>query len=405
MPSHSLQKLQSGRLAFWGLLLLRGVPLFLRPAVIISEGRFLPNAFLLVEVIPFASLILMLSALPIHVDYFSHRQRPDPQSGIARGYASALTVVMLTGAIVLGIAMEAMTSASFKMTLCAIVYYLAEKYFDELSRWFEFQKHFGVWFVLQFTRSAWLFIPVGLAVAGLNYQGAFLWVAVAVLLLSKRLFSLVFGVGPCISWDALGPIKAKWLYVFGSSLPAIYRQAPRLLVVSWFPNIAHLYVSTAQVVQAASLMFDVRVLIPYRKISVRRPQLFNKLWLPFLRKIMICSGMTSAIYLVIALFWSWKGISYFDLGALFVPIFTAESLVLSALTFNAGLLPWFVARRKAAVTYGVCLAIYLCVIAACVTAKVQLWGVEAVFLLPALNVFMGIVWRWVVTARHFGYEF
>lgn len=393
------------RLSRLRLLITRGLPLLFRPVAILAESALLDNGFLLVFMIPLVSMILLISSLPVHVQYFSELHRPAPDSLIARNYTASLTTIMLLSAVLLGIGMAAAATAPPLLILGTMVFYLTEKYFDELSRWFEFRRRFGIWFLIQSLRSAWLMIPIILAYFGMPYFAAFLIVVVAVLVGGLLAFRRVFGIWPKISSAGFALIREKWLFVLGTSLPAVYRQVPRLLVVGTFPSIAHIYVSTGQLVQVVALIFDVRVQIPYRRISVRRPRMFNRIWRSFLRVISLGSGVTGVLYIFGFSFLPIESMGPIALSAILIPIFTAEILVLASFTVNSGLVPWFVRPRQAFVTYSLCMVIYLAFAAVYYTFDIAGLGMQAVLLLPAINTLIGILWRYIFVARHFAREF
>jgi hypothetical protein len=389
------------RFVFLKLLLIRGIPVLFRPAAIAAEGIWLRDEHLLVFAIPLVSMALQISSIPVHQDYYLERKQPNAIGNSAKMYVASLTMVMILSALLLAFGLTAVYHNAIVVTIGVVLFFLSEKYFDELSRWVEFRKMFGAWFFIQLARSLWLMVPIFLNIFGVGYNLAFLCTALLVLFAIQAVFFGIIGFLPRISLKSSSAIRQKWIFILGAILPALYRQGPRLIVVSLFPSISHAFVSVAQLVQSTALLLDLKVQIPYRRLSARRPKLFYKIWRGFLRRIEISCIIIGLIYISAFSFLNFDGLSSLELSLMLLPIFVVEILGLSSLRLTLGLVPWFVKPCQLPLTYVSCLSIYLFAGLIYFFSNIHPPGLIVVLLLPLFNAFIGMIWGHIIELRHF----
>ncbi|RXZ64756.1 hypothetical protein [Pelagerythrobacter rhizovicinus] len=325
------------------LLFQRGVTLLLRPAALLAEGFLIPDANVLVFVLPAAAMALTLSSIPVHLDFFRMASHAT-STRVERNYISGLIILSFISIVLLA-GLLFLSKSSLGIGFAIIATFISEKFADELTRFYEFNKKYSLWFVAQMSRSMWLFIPIGLALAGIHYIISFCALAsVAAVVLAWRFFSAT-GLRPVWNRGGFMLIKANVPFLGSSALLACHRQVPRLFVAFLFPQVAHVFQALAQLGQGVSLIFNVRYQIPYRKVIARRPLTFERLFRrPFLR-IGGLSLVGAALGLIIG------DSSYYSIGAFaWVGLgiaMLADALAFSLLATYLGLMSWFLAPSQA----------------------------------------------------------
>lgn len=387
---------------FGRLVALRALPLFLRPAAVAAEGLLPGDGQVLVVTIPLVALALTMSSIPVHVDYFTSSERQYDHERKGADYCAALTIILICGCLALPAfaGMTALVRDPF-ILLALPAFFISEKLIDEVSRLIEFRKQFAAWSAIQALRSFWLFVPLAFAYRGMSYEAAFLSVSLAVAAGSLALFVRVYGLRLNLSVRGFGLIRDKAFYLLGASLPALYRQGPRIAVASMFPAFAHIYLVAAQVTQAIALLFDVRFSIPYRKMSARHPRLFHAAWGAKMAVIAGCFLGLACLYLLPVMLAGLPPLDNALLAALLAPLLVVEGLTLSLFTFCAGLMPWFVRQYSASRTYAACLAVHA-VLALALASTFAAGDQRLLVAIPAANLLGGLAWRAIVVSRHFG---
>lgn len=380
------------------LLLYRATPLLLRPAVILLEGAALQEGYILVMVLPLATMALTITSVPVHLEYFRAADNHPQRARIAARYISAVTMVTLlvvAGLVIVLPVLPLDLNALLVAAICLV--FVSEKLADETSRALEFRKNFRGWFLVQLFRSGWLFLPILAAMGGQSYGIAFLAAALAASLVLLWLFIRVTGLIPRIGRAGIRPIVENVVFLAGTFLPAAYRQGPRVMVAKLFPDYAHLFLALAQLSQGVTLVYNVRFQVPYRKLIARRTILFERRLRPVTRSLLAACGVAALIYLLVPL--PEGRLNDTLLGAILVPLMTADAIVFAVLSTTLGLLPWFTARRRAVATYLLCGAI-LVVAALAATALVPVAYID-LFDIPVFMIGVGIIWLGVISRRHF----
>ena len=366
-----------------------------------AEAFFLDGAFLLVTLIPIVSLIHMATCVPVHIEYFSAARQPEPKSDIAKDYTSALTIIAVTASLLLVIVTSLMPHATKFVILGAVTMYVSEKYFDEISRFFEFKKKFNSWFGVQTIRSAWLFAPILLAIVGLNYEAMFVVVSLPVLILALCMFKYIFKLYPSINTRAFTVVTNKVPYVLGSALSASCRQMPRVLVTSLFPSLAHVYVSIAQLSQVSSLIFAVKVVVPRRRVLSRKPKKIVGIFDSFFKRILFWSCSTAVVCIFLGGILGTDRLGMIYICSLLTIIFVAESLSAEILKFDSGLLPWFVDKYSAFLSYTICTSLYLSIFLLYLYFSSFMPSLQEIVYVPAINILLvTCLWR-IIVIRHF----
>lgn len=380
------------------LLVYRATPLLLRPAVILLEGATLRDGYILVLVLPLATMALTITSVPVHLEYFRAPDNHPHRAQMAAKYISAVTMVTLLAVAGLVLALPFLPLGLDVLLVAAIcLVFVSEKLADETSRALEFRKNFRGWFLIQLFRSGWLFIPILAVVADQSYRIAFLVTALCATLVLLKSFTRVTGLTPRIGRAGLRPILENLIFLAGTFLPAAYRQGPRVMVAKLFPEYAHLFLALAQLSQGVTLVYNVRFQVPYRKLIARRTTLFQRRLRPVTRALLFVCGAIALAYLLVPL-----PIGQLDdlkLGALLVPLMTADAIVFAILSTTLGLLPWFTAKRRALITYLAC-AVMLFVVVTCAITAIPLSYVD-LFDIPVFMVGVGLIWLGVISHRHF----
>lgn len=383
------------------LLVLRAVPLVLRPMVILLEGYLVAGGNILVLTLPIAMMALMISSIPVHIDYYRADQNNPARQSMGEQYISGLLWVTL---ISLAVLVPVMFVADFGMGGVLIaatgLFFLIEKQADEVSRMLEFRKAFVKWFLVQTARSGWMLLPILASLAGLSYERAFVVSAALATVAFGVVFLRVTRLRIVLDRRGLKAIRAKLIYLAGSVLPASYRQVPRILVARLFPEQAHIFLATAQLTQGVGLVFNVRFQIPYRKLIARKPRLFQKLAQPAMLRLLLIPALVAPIWMAGAMLLSVDGWTGIALGMALFPLLAADSLMFAILSAHLGYLPWFERRSRVFVTYVINAILLLTLMT--VYHLSQIADRLSIFAIMAGFIMLGLGWLVVILKRHFG---
>lgn len=382
------------------LLLLRALPLVLRPMVILLEGYFVEDGYILVLTLPIAMMALTISSIPVHIDFFrADQNHPDRQAMGEQYVAGLLWVTLLSFMVLAAVLFIADFGMGGGMIVATCLFFVVEKFADEVSRAFEFRKAFIRWFLVQTARSGWLFLPILATFAGIGYETAFLASAVLAAAAFAVLFTKVTQLRYTFDRRGLTAIHANLIYLFGSILPASYRQLPRILVARLFPDQAHIFLATAQLTQAVGLLFNVRFQIPYRQVIARRTRAVEKTLRPSTRQILLIPLFIAPLWLVIDGFLStqdWNGLPF---ALLLMPLLVADAVAFAIVSVYLGYLPWFEKRIRVLATYLIN-AFVLCLVLGFLSLH-GLQGSWSVISITAIFIVLGLVWTEVTLFRHF----
>jgi|TARA_A100001391_G_scaffold184988_4_gene153285 hypothetical protein len=381
------------------LLLIRALPLFFRPAAIIAEAILLHGSDVLVIVLPVASLALSISSVPVHVDFYRSSAGDKEHANRGRDYASAVTAVLLIGLFSIVVLLLALPFASGALVVAAIaVTFGVEKIADEVSRALEFQKNFLSWFWVQVIRSIWLLLPIVVArVSSMDYEVAFVCFSMLAFLGFWVLFYFVTGLSLGMGLRGYTLVRDKLPFLLGNALPGIYRQLPRVLVSSMFPQYAHSFLAVAQVCQGAGLLYNVRFQIPFRKVIAHRTRLFQARMRPLMAKYVLIIFATALTYLFAG--FVAPHVEPVVLAILLVPLLLADAVFFSILSATVGYVAWSSQTEVAVLTFAICLLVIVgsLGILAAAFVSTQLSVVQ----IPAVAIIIGVSCLAIINARHF----
>lgn len=386
------------------LLILRAVPLMLRPAVVLLEGAVITGGHILVLAIPTAMMAVMISSIPVHLNYFKSTNSEANHERLGLEYISGLTWISITGISILVPILLLLPLELTPILAVAIgIFFLIEKLATETSRALEFRKAFGKWFAVQCVRSGWMFAPVLLSILGIDYEVAFLLLATLTLVAMSLIFHRVLKLPPRMTWSGLKAIGKTLAFLPGNFLPAIYQQLPRILVAKLYPAQAHVFLALTQLLQGGGLIFNVRYQIPYRKIIARKPKTFQRRLRPFLVRLLGLSGAVAVAYTFVSVSVNTSDLTNTTLGITLLPILTANTLTFSILSAYLGYIQWFVRGSHAVLFYISCISIPA--IAGVIWApeyleKTPLIAIPALLVLTAISwLFILIIWFFPRGAR------
>lgn len=383
------------------LLVLRLVPLLMRPAAVVLEGALLSDGYILILLMPVAMMALTISSIPVHLDYFRSHAGMAGHIRLGQIYSSAFSWLTLVSLMVLAGLLMVLPLGFSPLLISAIcLTFLIEKLADETCRTLEFSKAFVKWFLVQSLRSGWFILPVGVSLTGADYGDSFLAFAGLILILMALAFLRVTGLRPRLGLDGMAEIGTNLVFLAGSLLSAGYVQLPRLLVAKLFPEQAHVYLATTQLCQGASLIFSVQYQIPYRKIIARRPKLFQRRMWPTMLRLLVPVVLTAILYLAgdASSLLAYPSRDIVQV-ALLLPILTADTLMLVVLSAHLGYLQWFVGKYSAFMTYLICIG--TAGLWAALLVSSGLWQVLSLLAVPALTILTGAVWLFIVIMRYF----
>ncbi len=383
------------------LLTFRAVALCMRPAAVLLEGAgFAGEDHALIHLIPISMLALTLTSIPVHLNYFiSHSGRAEHQR-LAREYISALTWMTIVSFVSLFLLLLVLPSqVGFLLALAICFAFLTEKFADEASRALEFRKAFAGWFLVQLLRSGWLFVPIAASMAGLAYVESLLICSILACVLMFLVFLRVTDLFPNMDPVGLTLIRTNAVFLVGSVLPALFQQMPRIIVTATFPAQAHIFLAMAQLAQGLGLIMSVRLQIPYRKISARRPKTFERLQRPVMVRFLVPIFVVALSCLLLSFVMTPHNVQGLSLVIILAPIIVANALTFSILSSYLGYIPWFASKRSALETYVICISVVVGIVA--VLVGTGLARHISVISIPALTSLIGLLWLHIIKRRYF----
>lgn len=383
------------------LLIIRAFPLLLRPAAIIFEGIAGLESHILVLVLPIAMMVLTITSIPVHLDYFKSKVSKECNNSYAKPYMSALTWLMLLVLVLLPLILikfNLVENLYLIGSICCV--FLIEKLADETSRFLEFNKNYKKWLLIQVLRSVWLFFPVIVAQIGYDYNKSFLLFAIIALSYMIIAFAKTLSFVLCFKLEGLTLIYKNLFYIVGSILPASHRQGPRIIIAKLYPEYAHVFLAVAQLCQSVSLVFNVKFQIPYRKIIARRTMTFHKITKSVMLKFLIASGSISMTYAFIMAFnIDEKYPQGFLLVLILIPILMADAISFAILSVYLGYLQWIEDRVSVLITYFACIAsVVIVTIFAFAIVPIQHIGIIAI---PIGSIIIALMWVIIILAINF----
>ncbi|HEY9090054.1 hypothetical protein [Parasphingorhabdus sp.] len=382
------------------LLIQRASVLLIRPITVLAEGKFVPGGNILIFLLPIAAMALTISSIPVHLQFFRSTATHAERKSIESTYISGLLIISLLAVVLLIAAlMIAWKDMSLTMLLSICAVFLIEKFSDELTRYFEFHRQYHHWFGVQLLRSAWLFIPIGLYLAGYNYAASLAILAVLIAIGSVTAFFVSTKLRPSFNMNGWHLIKTNIAFISSAGLVAIHRQVPRIAVASLFPQFAHIFQAIAQLMQGVSLLFNVKYQIPYRAMIARRPLYFERLFHPIFRTfsfIAIILGFSGiAISILAPSVLDYQIAIILGLGV----AMTADSLGFSLATIYLGYLPWLLEPKQALMTYGyTAMVLLICFL---IGYGILMVANNALIVVPATTIAVSLLWVTLIRHKHF----
>ena len=161
-------------------LIIRTVPLLLRPLAVFAESFFFEGSTLSVLVAAAGGMGLALSSIPVHMPVYQTLVSDPDFSRQRNRYLSAMALLTVAGGILTVLAALFIDSATGAAVLAVVVFaYLVERATDEIARYLEFRKQFFRWFIVQIIRSGWLLVAMAVTMLGIGYESAALMLVVA----------------------------------------------------------------------------------------------------------------------------------------------------------------------------------------------------------------------------------
>lgn len=373
------------------LLAYRVAPLALRPLAILIEGMLPGKPALLILSLPIAMMALMLSSVPVHLEFYKAREGEIGLNKKSREYSAGLGWIFVFSLLVLFVILN-LPFLGFAMSFVAIVCltFIIEKLSDESSRALEFRKNYFGWFLVQVQRSSWVFVPLVIAFWNGSYEMAYLIFASIAACISAVIFTRVTGVGPSLGVSGLRAIKHNLVYFFGSFLPASYRQLPRIIIAKMYPEQAHAFLALAQLGQGVGILFKVHFQIPYRKIIARKPFLFQKLMAPTMMKVLMVSFSVVVIYGVKPVFIDISGLAEIYQMAFFAPVVFAEAVLFAVLSAYLGYVQWL--GKRVLALYFYVFSMMIVAVTIFVLSAIDYVGLVNLAGIPFATMLVGLLW-------------
>lgn len=316
----------------------------------LAEGFLLHGQNLLVFILPTAAMALTMSSVPIYLEFFGTSESHIDRDRIGRDYISALIAVIIMAITILSIIMTYLKVGGLVFLSILLVFGI-EKFADELTRFYEFKREYNRWFAVQLARGLWIFLPIGFALLGFDYQISFFTAACFTALAMTVQFFLATKLRASLNIVACKSIFENIPFLGSSALLASNRQIPRLVVAYLFPSAAHIFQAMAQISQGVSLIFNVRFMVPYRKMIARRTIAFERVLRPSLSKIAASAIGISLLGALVAMMDPRPHARVFMAGLAIVML--ADAVAFSLMSVYLGLIPWFMKPSKALATFAI----------------------------------------------------
>lgn len=323
------------------LLIIRILPLTIRPIAVWLEWQLLDSLVFIPIILVVSGMVLNASAIPLHIKFYKSNNFTNTNSPEKSDYSFGLSILLVSYLPIGFIIAVILFNYDVKLALCCVLFLIIEKLFDELSRYLEFQKMFYDWFVVQVFRSTALIIVVLLCwffQAKVYYLFSFVY-SILFIILNIKLYQelgLKFGCsrsGFSHFANSLGVLPTL-------ILPALMRNIPRMLVLVFAPSIAHVYTVAGQLSAGITILYDVMVMIPNRKVASLRPRKFHSIFDKFNTRILYFSFWGNFMFLA-SLGFAGQDIGMHVLALLILMILSAEALLLAVFNSYYSLLPWF----------------------------------------------------------------
>src|SRR5690606_18106061 len=154
-----------------------------------------------------------------------------------------------------------------------------------------------------------------------------------------------------------------------------------------------------QLMQGASLLFNVKYQIPYRAIIAKRPLSFERLFHPAFRKLFFIALILGASGIAITI-WTPAVLNYQTAIIIGLGVaMTADSLASSLSTTYLGYLQWILTAKQALATYAYMLIILL--ICFLVGYGVLIVMSNALVVVPVTTIIVSLLWIMLIRHKHF----
>ena len=318
---------------------MRGLPLALRPLIIILEGMFSSESILTITM-PTAMIILAISSIPVQKKlYINGLHKKKEYSNYVTNLAVILTATLLFISPILFLILINENDRTLEIGMLIVVTWLIEKISDEESRRYEYLKVFSKWFIIQMVRTGWPLVSFLIYFGTSNWGGSLLLVgfplalALVILFLSEKI--------NYIKWRSFNKddfIDGGYLVV-GSTIPALAINIPRLQVAVHIPDYANVYLAISQILSIIPILYDVLFSIKRRKlISIKPKKFYNTLKAKNI-KIMFFAISIFTISVISEFYFPY----YLDykLTILYMAaLLLAEILIYTLLNFNLNIIFW-----------------------------------------------------------------
>ncbi len=281
------------------LLIIRVIPLTLRPLAIFFEKSFLDGQVITVLIIAATGIASSLTSVPSYIHFYKNKKAKTTKTEIRDRYISSLFILIILGctiAIVAGLFAD--PSMSLAYIILIAFSFILEKLADEICRYLEFNKKMVRWLHVQIIRNSWIIAAICLSILGFNYLvSCLVSCALAIFLLLFNIRTLISNTNVSFA-QGWSEIKNNAIYCFGGYLSAVPRQFPKIFIIRMFPEYAHAYTIISQLSQSASLLHSIYFIIPRRKVISQKPWLYEKYIAKTHTLIAICLSITAVFFAI-----------------------------------------------------------------------------------------------------------
>ena len=381
-------------------LIIRTVPLLLRPLAVFAESFFFEGSTLSVLVAAAGGMGLALSSIPVHMPVYQTLVSDPDFSRQRNRYLSAMALLTVAGGILTVLAALFIDSATGAAVLAVVVFaYLVERATDEIARYLEFRKQFFRWFIVQIIRSGWLLVAMAVTMLGIGYESAALMLVVAlaaayIIVLWKALSGARINL--TAGFDLL---RSSVVYVPTAVLLGLARQLPRMFIARSFPELAHMFLIISQFTQGVSILYNVKFLMPWRKLIARKPRQFEAKISALHRRAVLCLSFCLIGILAVVPFVPGASPDHLGTYAVMGAICLMDAVLLAVLGAYLEFTVWLREPEAVFRSYCLMLAFYLCGgLAIWLLSVFVSMSIYAVLLLFALYLAGSV---WLVFRRHF----
>jgi hypothetical protein len=146
--------------------------------------------------------------------------------------------------------------------------------FDDIARFFEFNKFFNKWFFIQILRNSWPALVLLGSTTLLNAEIILIYVGAFIFIFALCIHISVYGSKKIDIFSGAKLVIKSLRLLTLPFLMSLITQGPKILVIYTFPNIAYFFSIITQTMGGIQMILFVKMIVPYRRLISLKPFLY-----------------------------------------------------------------------------------------------------------------------------------